>query len=495
MSYKKNSFFLLISIFFHILLTPSSEAQVIPQYPLSYFGGSISSLAGAVNSYNNYLTGGIPLVGPLNDSINTLPVGLTQNQQSVDVAMARVINTSVKTVFYNSLRGTPIYVGQQQQINQLINAIIPTAAAYQDVLNQLSPGNYTTLPIILFNSANIQNTELQERLRAIRFSNNVAESASESTPTDRKKKSNSNATPSLRDDQKQKWTTFIDGNGMWSQAKTVNTLPSYNTYAGGVQTGASYHLIKGLDLGPYVGYQGTRAIYQDAGGSSIVDNSVRYGLFGTYKQSGFYADGIAGGAFNSATVNRRLKFSNPSTDPYGQLGFGPGTSVNSTATGNVSGGEFDSLLGAGYDFSVGDFKIGPAGSVQYSYLGLGSTQESGAGIENLDVGTQNTSSLLTTLGGQVSHDWIFYNKFTLQPYGSLAWQHEFLQNGYNLGSSIMSQNFNYTTTNPGRDQYIAVIGANLLLTKNITFYVACNLINSDSKVVTQSVVGGFNLKF
>ena len=70
----------------------SSEAQGLPQYPLSYFGGPISSLVGAVNSYNNYLTSGAFFVGPLNDSISTLPVGLTQNQQNVDAAVARAIN-------------------------------------------------------------------------------------------------------------------------------------------------------------------------------------------------------------------------------------------------------------------------------------------------------------------------------------------------------------------------------------------------------------------
>ena len=83
----------------------------------------------------------------------------------------------------------------------------------------------------------------------------------------------------------------------------------------------------------------------------------------------------------------------------------------------------------------------------------------------------------------------------LQPFGSLAWQHEFLQNGYNLTSSIGGQSFGYQTANSGRDQYIAGIGGNLLLTKNLSAYAVCNLINGDNKVFSQAVSGGINLKF
>lgn len=474
-----------------IVINASLRAQVITQYPLSPFGGSINSLVGAVNSYNAYITSGASLTGPLNSSAAFIP--LTQNQANIDAAVARAVNAQFNAVVYNSATGTPLYVGNQEQINQLINAISPNTAVYQDVLNQLGPGIYTTLPTMLFNSANLQNIQLQERLGSVRTSN--ANAVTESDPGDKKIVVSSKNPLSPSNTEEGKITTFIDGNGMWSQAQSVNTLPSYKTYAGGVQAGATYHLIPGIDIGPYVGYQGTRATYQDAGGSTIVDNSVRYGLFGTYTHDAFYIDGIAGGAYNAASINRRIKFSNPNTDPYTQLGFGSGTSINSTATGNVAGGEFDSLLGSGYNFKIDHLKFGPAGSVQYSYLGLGSTQENGAGIEDLNVGTQNASSLLTTLGGQVSYDYVFHHSMLLQPYGGLAWQHEFLQNGYNLGSSIMGQNFNYTTTNPGRDQYIATLGANLVITKNISLFAACNLINSDAKIFTQSIFGGLNYKF
>jgi len=136
-------------------------------------------LVGAVNSYNNYITSGAPLTGSLSSSASAF--SLTQNQRNVDGAVARAVNAEFNSVSYNSLTGTPLYVGNQAQINQLINAISPNSAAYQDVLNQLGPGIYTTLPTMLFNSANLQNIQLQERLGSVRTSNAYAMTESNSS--------------------------------------------------------------------------------------------------------------------------------------------------------------------------------------------------------------------------------------------------------------------------------------------------------------------------
>ena len=358
-------------------------------------------------------------------------------------------------------------------------------ALTKQFLNQLSPGLYTTLPTILFNSANIQNTQIQQRLWAVRAGRAddqgmapVADGGKSVTKSDKKV-----VAPVA--DPEQKWVTFVDGNGMWSQAQSVNNLPGYNTYAGGVQIGASREIFNGLSVGPYVGYQGTKVNFNgsNGGGSSATDNSVRYGLFGEYRKGGWYNDGIVGGAYNSVAVNHGINIS------------GNGNKFSSMANGNVSGGEFDSMYGTGYEFKAGKLTFGPATSLQYTYLNLGGTTETGAGPLNQTIGSQNANSLLYTLGGQASYNIDLTQSVKLQPFASLAWQHEFLQNGYNLNSSIGGQSYNYQTTNAGRDQYIAGIGGNLVLTKSLSAYAICNLINSDAQIFSQAVSGGINFKF
>lgn len=422
------------------------------------------------------------------------PLGLTQNQANLGAAFVNGVTPALNAY----IAGEPV-PATAAQIDQFIsiarffdpnelqngNIVFNDPNLLKQALNQLSPGLYTALPTILFNSANIQNTQIQQRLWAVRAGMAqdqelapVADGGKSVTKNDKK------VVAPVAEPEK-KWVTFVDGNGMWSQAQSVNNLPGYNTYAGGVQIGATYELLKGLNVGPYVGYQGTKVNFNgsNGGNSSATDNSVRYGLMGEYQKGGWYTDGIVGGAYNSVAVNHGINIS------------GNGNKFSSMANGNVSGGEFDSMLGTGYEFKTGKLVFGPATSLQYTYLHLGGTTETGSPLLNQTIGSQNASSLLYTLGGQASYTFDITQSVKLQPFASLAWQHEFLQNGYNLTSSILGQSYNYQTTNAGRDQYIAGIGGNLVLTKSLSAYAICNLINSDAQIFSQAISGGINFKF
>lgn len=427
---------------------------------------------------------------------------LTQNQSNLWIALLKGTAGPAYDIYsnpnqiYDPSTGEPtVFTGNQKAIydtfTKLGNVLYDpntgdiNADIAKQALNQLSPGLYTALPTILFNSANIQNTQIQQRLWAVRAGMSqdqveapVADGGKSATMSGKK------VVAPVAEPEK-KWVTFVDGNGMWSQAQSVNNLPGYNTYAGGVQVGASYELFKGLNVGPYVGYQGTKVNFNgsNGGGSTATDNSVRYGLFGEYQKGGWYTDGIIGGAYNSVDVNHGINIS------------GNGNTFNSMAKGNVAGGEFDSMLGTGYEFKAGKLTFGPTTSLQYTYLQLGGTTETGAGPLNQTIGSQNASSLLYTLGGQAHYDLNITQSVKLQPFGSLAWQHEFLQNGYNLSSSILGQSYNYQTTNAGRDQFIAGFGGNLIFNKSLSAYAICNLVNSDAKIFSQAISAGVNLKF
>jgi outer membrane autotransporter protein len=347
--------------------------------------------------------------------------------------------------------------------------------------NQITPGLYTELPTILFNSANIQNTQIQQRLWAVRagMANDPRVSDGQGDGNSASLQGKKVVAPVAEADQK--WLTFVDGNGIWSQAQSINNLPGYNTYGGGVQIGASREITKDLTFGPYIGYQGTRVSYNtiNGGNSAATINSLRYGLFSEFRKGGWYTDGIIGGAYNSANV----------THGYNIPGY------SAQANGTTTGGEFDSMLGTGYEFKAGKLTFGPMSSLQYTYLQLGSVSEKNAGILNQNINSQNAASVLGTLGGQAHYDINLTQSVIFQPYGSFAWQHEFMQNNYNVGSQILGQNYNFQTMNPGRDQFIAGIGGNLVFSKSISAYAVANLINGDQKIFSQAISGGINWKF
>ncbi|MEY2905635.1 MAG: hypothetical protein RLZZ408_106 [Verrucomicrobiota bacterium] len=442
---------------------------------LGMIGLTLSASAQSVNG----------LVPALQESGTT--VQFSQNQKNLDQALWR-------GAYYNLFEGNNNALQEQifttfGKIFSVLNApdvsLDQFSGSYQNFLNQLSPGLYTTLPTILFNSANVQNTQLQQRFWAVRAGRALDQSVAPVADGGKSATLSGKKVVAPVAEPEQKWVTFADGNGMWSQAQSVNNLPGYNTYGGGVQIGATYEFLKGLSVGPYVGYQGTRVNFNgsNGGGSSATQNSVRYGLMGEYQKGGWYTDGIVGGAYNSVAVNHGINIS------------GNGNTFSSMANGNVAGGEFDSMLGTGYEFKAGKLTFGPATSLQYTYLQLGGTTETGAGPLNQTIGSQNASSMLYTLGGQASYTIDLTQSVKLQPFVSFAWQHEFLQNGYNLTSSILGQSYNYQTTNPGRDQYIAGIGGNLVLSKSISAYAICNLINGDQRIFSQAISGGINWKF
>jgi outer membrane autotransporter protein len=405
-----------------------------------------------------------------------IPAGTTQNQLNAATAV-------LEGVFQGYETATPAQIAQAEAI---VNALAPGVEAgnYSTLgafVNQITPGLYTELPTILFNSANIQNTQIQQRLWAVR-----AGMASDSRVSDGQGDGNSASlqnkkvmAPAVEPDQK--WLTFVDGNGIWSQAQSVNNLPGYDTYGGGVQIGASREITKDLTFGPYLGYQGTRVSYNtvNGGNSAATINSLRYGLFSEFRKGGWYTDGIIGGAYNSANVTHGYNI--------------PGYSCQ--ANGTSSGGEFDSMIGTGYEFKAGKLTFGPATSLQYTYLQLGSVSEKNAGILNQNINSQNAASVLGTLGGQAHYDINLTQSVILQPYGSFAWQHEFMQNNYNVGSQILGQNYNFQTMNPGRDQFIAGFGGNLVFSKSVSAYAVANLINGDQKIFSQAISGGINWKF
>ena len=438
------------------------------------------------------------LLGVLGLTISSVEAQLTVNMIQNPVNAGEAVVTGLSPYLFGG-QAAP----SQQAANQfaaIYSAISPDPAALLNnvpnanpfdlnvdpflgaqLFNQITPGLYTVLPTILFNSANIQNTQLQQRLWAVR-----AGMASDSRVSDGQGDGNSASlqgkkvvAPAVEADQK--WVTFIDGNGIWSQAQSINNLPGYNTYGGGVQIGASREITKDLSFGPYIGYQGTRVSYNtiNGGNSAATLNSLRYGLFSEFRKGGWYTDGIIGGAYNSANV----------THGYNLPGY------SAQANGTTAGGEFDTMLGTGYEFKAGKLTFGPMSSLQYTYLQLGSVSEKNAGILNQNINSQNAASVLGTLGGQAHYDINLTQSVILQPFGSFAWQHEFMQNNYNVGSQILGQNYNFQTMNPGRDQFIAGFGGNLVLSKSISAYAIANLINGDQKIFSQAISGGINYKF
>ena len=368
------------------------------------------------------------------------------------------------------------------------------------------PTFYQQVATIAFNQANAQNMELNQRLWGVRVAEGGGFSMSGLAdnyamlqegigdgPEHGGKSVLDSKKDILRPGLDNHWGMFVDGNGIFAQANSANMLPGYNSESGGVTTGLTYKWNKNVASGIYAGYQGT---YTKSGangsglgtGSSLIDNAVRFGVFGTYGQEngkGFYANALAGGAYHNLQATRVIQY----------------TGVNRTANSSPGAGELDSMLATGYDLQKGKFTYGPTASLQYTYLGANGVNETGAQSLNFNSSGWNSSSMLSSVGAHAAYNWIAHHgsggDIVVVPQISLNWQHEFMQNPYAINGNLggTSPSFSNWSTAPIRDFLYTGVGFTVEFAKNWNTSFFYNASAGNSDLVSQNIFWSAGVKF
>ena len=373
-----------------------------------------------------------------------------------------------------------------------------TASQYNQAFNAIMPSFYQQVATIAFNQANAQNMELSQRLWGLRVAEGGGFSMSgladnyamlQEGQGDGGKGVLDSKKDILRPGLDNHWGMFVDGNGIFAQANSANMLPGYNSESGGVTAGLTYKWNKNVSSGIYCGYQGT---YTKSGangsglgtGSSLTDNALRFGVFGTYGQEngkGFYANALAGGAYHNLQATRVIQF--------------PG--LNRTASSAPGAGELDTMLATGYDVQKGNFTFGPTASLQYTYLGVNSLNETGAQSLNFNSSGWNSSSMLSSLGAHAAYTWYAHKNIVVVPQISLNWQHEFMQNPYAISGNLggVSPTFSNWSASPIRDYLYTGVGFTVEFAKrwNTSFFY--NAVAGNQNLTSQNIFWSAGLKF
>jgi outer membrane autotransporter protein len=282
-----------------------------------------------------------------------------------------------------------------------------------------------------------------------------------------------------------RWGVFADGNGIFSTLDNISNLGSYNSQGGGVTAGLSYRWNRNLSTGVYAGYQGLQAEYDD--GSRLVDNAVRFGTFASWGENlgpgEVYVNALVGGAYHGYDIDRKIQFS----------------TIDRIAQSRPGAWEFDAALATGYNFEAAGFVFGPVTSLQYTYLAVGGTTETGAGSLNLEVDPYDSSSLLYSLGGQVAYPIQATRNLTLTPMLFASWQHEFLQNAYNINSAFVGGGnpapFSYETSAPQRDFLYAGAGIGWAMGDRWEGYVSYSASAGNPQLISHNIFLGVGVKF
>ena len=449
------------------------------RYQVMTAGGGISGTFGTIAVPQGYRgrflvensgTTGVLLIAPQSYT----QVAANPNQSNV----ASALNTF-----------TIATTGDKQVVSTALDQL--KAGQFSQAFEAIAPTLYQSLSTMAFNAANAQYNDLVQQMFGLRvagtgfsmsgFADNTAmiqegQGDGDKSVLDAKK-------DILRPGADNHWGMFVDGNGIFAQANSGNMLQSYNAQSGGLITGLTYKWNPAVTTGIYAGYEGTYAKFgYPYSGSTVIDNAVRFGLLATYgypSGRGFYGDALVGGSYNNYNVTRTITF--------------PG--INRTANSAPGAGELDSLLAAGYNWRKGNWAFGPVSSLQYTYFGANSFNETGAQSLDYQGLNWNTASMIYNLGGNCAYSWQATRNLMVVPQINLAWQHEFLQNPYAINGNLSGASVSNTSATPLRDTLYTGVGVTLEYKKtwNTAFFYNAAAGNSD--LVSQNIFWSVGAKF
>jgi hypothetical protein len=184
-----------------------------------------------------------------------------------------------------------------------LNKLTNNPSQMQQAFDAISPQIYQSLATMAFNTINAQYNDLVQQMFGLRVAGTgFSTSGFDAVVLEGQGDGKSVKDPSkdiLRPGADNHWGMFVDMNGIFAQANSGNMLPGYNAQSGGLVAGLTYKWSPSFATGIYSGYEGTYAKFgYPYSGSTVIDNAVRFGLFGTYGDpsgKGFYGDGLIGG--------------------------------------------------------------------------------------------------------------------------------------------------------------------------------------------------------
>ena len=245
------------------------------------------------------------------------------------------------------------------------------------------------------------------------------------------------------------WASALGGLGSVLGDTNASTL-TYNF--GGAAAGIDYRFDPRFLAGIGVGYtHGTQWVntFMGQGWS----DSVSVAAYGSFTQSGFYVDALAGYAYYNNQLQRQILISGLQ---------------QRTATGSTGANQFLGQIEGGYKVGIyapAMATITPFGRFQITSTTQNAFSESGAQSLSLNVAQQTTNSQRTTIGADLGSSIGLGNERKLDLAVRLGWQHEFADTGRPITAAFAGapgNSFTVFGATPTRDA--AVVGFQAMTT-------------------------------
>jgi autotransporter-associated beta strand protein len=239
------------------------------------------------------------------------------------------------------------------------------------------------------------------------------------------------------------WASALGGLGSVLGDGNASTL-TYNF--GGAAAGLDYRFDPRFLVGLGAGYtHGTQWVNSFMGQGW--SDSVSVAAYGSFTQSNFYLDALAGYAYFNNQLQRQILI--------------PGLQQR-TATGSTGANQFLGQVEGGYKVDVyapAMASITPFGRFQISSVTQNAFSESGAQSLSLNVAQQTTNSQRTTIGADLAGEIALGNEHKIDIDVRLGWQHELANTGRPITAAFAGapgNSFTVFGATPARDA--AVVG-------------------------------------
>jgi fibronectin-binding autotransporter adhesin len=280
-----------------------------------------------------------------------------------------------------------------------------------------------------------------------------------------------------------RWSAFISGNVILANLDNTSSNTGDADYTtGAVTTGLDYRLDDHFTVGGLFDYSHT-SVNLDGNGSKATVDAYTPGIYASYVDKGWYANGMVTYGFNSDTEDRRITVPGLQGDNHGAS----------------DGGQLTSNLTGGYEFQRGNFKFGPLATLQYVHLTVGSFQEDGP--TSLSIDRQDADSTRSLLGFQARYSAPVNTPcglMTLTPHVQASWQHEYMDNSDGITSSFNNTgggSFVVQGQKPERDSAFLDLGLDAQVSNNATVFVDYQTQAGQEHFLGQSVQAGVRIGF
>lgn len=360
--------------------------------------------------------GGTNLVATIQHDYAGLP-GLTRNQASLGAALDASVDSG------------------NSRIQSFISALdFSNLGAVQSTLAALSPDAFLSYSAGIVNSNYRLHRMLQDHLAAVRSSGDVMKMSMGSQADSKGAVVAPSVAPSNRGNF---WGSLSYD---WQDYSGNQSNTDFDGETGAITAGFDYRVAPALVLG--IALDGSKSDFDGDGSSSDID-SFRVLIYGTWGEStGIYSDFVAGYGNHSMDLDRRLG---------GILG---GSSSSST-----DADSYQAMWTVGYAFGDSKVKHGPFAGLEYQTVQVdGFTQ---GGSLPVDVEDYDDDSFRALLGYRVNAS---LGRFT--PYASIAYAHEFEDDGISTSASFGGSSFHLRGAERG-SAVVITTGTGISLTNSL----------------------------